>query len=274
MKTLYISDLDGTLLNGQAELSEYTESSLNRIIERGIHISIATARTAATCDRILSGVNFRIPLVLMNGVLIYDMASKTYIQKQLLSPELVLQIYDAVHRTDVGGLMYTLNNDRLTTYYEKISGEAMRSFIDERVQKYNKPFYQISDFKDVRQDVIYFTFMERYENINKLFENIRDIRGLRVEKYHDIYSEELWYMEVFSETASKYHAVQYLRKAYGFDKIVTFGDNLNDIPLFEASDMRYAVQNAKEELKVMADAVIGANVEDGVVRQIQKIEGL
>ena len=98
--------------------------------------------------------------------------------------------------------------------------------------------------------------------------------GVRVEKYSDVYEKDLWYMEVFAAAASKYHAVQYLREKYGFDKVVAFGDNLNDIPLFAASDVRYAVGNAKVELKAMADAVIESNVENGVVRQIQRIERL
>ena len=95
-----------------------------------------------------------------------------------------------------------------------------------------------------------------------------------MEKYSDVYEEDLWYMEVFDATASKYHAVQYLRERYDFDKVVAFGDNLNDIPLFRASDVRYAVENAKDELKAMADAVIESNEQNGVVRQIQRIEGL
>ncbi|MDR2687937.1 MAG: HAD family hydrolase, partial [Oscillospiraceae bacterium] len=61
-------------------------------------------------------------------------------------------------------------------------------------------------------------------------------------------------------------AVRWLRERYGYEKIVGFGDNLNDIPLFRACDETYAVANAKEELKAMATGVIGSNAQDGVVR--------
>jgi Cof subfamily protein (haloacid dehalogenase superfamily) len=274
VKTLYISDLDGTLLNRQAELSSETESELNRFIQGGTHFSIATARTAATCERILSGVNFQIPVVLMNGVLIYDMSSKHYVKKHVLSKGTVTDICDVMHRTGVCGFMYTLEDDRLATYYEKLSCDAMRAFMDERVKKYNKPFCPVTDFREVGQDVIYFAFMDSYERIHKLFDQIRNVDGVRVEKYSDVYDKDLWYMEIFAKAASKYHAVQYLRDRYGFEKVVAFGDNLNDIPLFEASDVRYAVKNAKDELKAMADAVIESNEENGVVCQIQRIEAL
>jgi HAD superfamily hydrolase (TIGR01484 family) len=81
MKVLYISDLDGTLLNREAELSEYTARHLNELIENGVHISVATARTAATCERILKDVHFNTPIILMNGVLIYDIRRKFYVKK-------------------------------------------------------------------------------------------------------------------------------------------------------------------------------------------------
>ena len=71
-KTLYISDLDGTLLNKSAELSGYTVNVLNAMIASGLHFSVATARTLASTNKILADLALRISIVLMNGVLIYD----------------------------------------------------------------------------------------------------------------------------------------------------------------------------------------------------------
>ena len=57
MKTLYISDLDGTLLNRNAELSAYTKAVLNRVIAEGLCFSVATARPVATADYICEANN-------------------------------------------------------------------------------------------------------------------------------------------------------------------------------------------------------------------------
>ena len=51
---LYISDLDGTLLNNNAKLSDYTKSTLKELINKNLNFSIATARTPATVVPILS----------------------------------------------------------------------------------------------------------------------------------------------------------------------------------------------------------------------------
>lgn len=275
MPTLYISDLDGTLLNQNAELSKTTIDTLNYLIDNSISISVATARTAATCDSILSSVKLNVPIILMNGVLIYDFGQKKYIKKEILSNEAVSKIQNAMKKTGLTGLMYGLTDDKLLTYYEYIPNSQIKEFIDERADKYNKKFIRVENFNKVNGEIIYFCFIDSHENIHRLFNEIQDIENIHIEKYEDIYtSDNSWYMEVFSDSASKYNAVTFLRQRYGYDHIVAFGDNLNDIPMFDASDKCYAVANAKQAVKLKADGIIGKNTEDSVVKEIQKLEKL
>ena len=69
---------------------------------------------------------------------------------------------------------------------------------------------------------------------------------------------------------SKGTAATEIKKLTGADKIIAFGDNLNDIPLFLVADECYAVSNAHEELKKLATAVIGSNDEDAGAEFIKK----
>lgn len=62
-KTLYISDLDGTLLNSDKEITTYTRDTLNKLMAGGLQFSIATARTASSAVKILSGLNINVPVV-------------------------------------------------------------------------------------------------------------------------------------------------------------------------------------------------------------------
>ena len=63
--------------------------------------------------------------------------------------------------------------------------------------------------------------------------------------------------------------MKFLREKYDFDKIVVFGDNLNDLSMFKVADVKIAVENAKEELKKFADLVIGSNDNDGVAKWLK-----
>lgn len=66
--------------------------------------------------------------------------------------------------------------------------------------------------------------------------------------------------------ATKAEAIRTLLKLWDCDRIVSFGDAINDIPMFEISDECYAVANAVPELKNIATGVIGDNDHDGVAR--------
>jgi hydroxymethylpyrimidine pyrophosphatase-like HAD family hydrolase len=208
----------------------------------------------------------------MNGVLIYDIRRKFYVKKETLPPDIVRRVAGDIHETGVDGLLYTLKGETLSTYYERITTPAIRAFVDERVKKYGKPFYRVESFEEIDSDVIYFTFIDSCANIHRLYDGVKDIHGLHIEKYQDIYSSEgLWYMEIFADTASKYNAVKFLREAYGYDRIIAFGDNLNDLPMFAASDFACAVSNAPDEVKDAADLVIGSVDLGGVVEFLEKL---
>ena len=89
-------------------------------------------------------------------------------------------------------------------------------------------------------------------------------------RFHVTLQRELYRPEYFCEVmprgATKANAVRKLRDVYGCDHVVSFGDAVNDIPMFEASDECYAVANAVPELRERASGVIGSNEEDGVAR--------
>ena len=70
MKTLYISDLDGTLLNTKSVLSDFTKETLNSLTQQGVMFSVATARTTATVMKIFSNVSLPLPVILMSGAVV------------------------------------------------------------------------------------------------------------------------------------------------------------------------------------------------------------
>ena len=68
MKTLYVSDLDGTLLNREPRLSAYTAETLNLLIEEGLPFTYATARSVHSARIVAAGLQTRLPVITYNGV--------------------------------------------------------------------------------------------------------------------------------------------------------------------------------------------------------------
>ena len=87
MKTLYVSDLDGTLLSREARIPAYSIERLNRMIEAGMTFTFATARTAQSARAAVEGLCLRTPAILYGGGLIYDYASHETLRAVLFEKE-------------------------------------------------------------------------------------------------------------------------------------------------------------------------------------------
>ncbi len=270
IKNLYVSDLDGTLLNSDKEISQYTKDTLNALISNGMHFSVATARTAASAVKILSGVNINVPVVLMNGVVIYDIQKEEYIKTEIISEHTANAIINVLKEHNITGFMYAVFDNKLVTYYESLNTIALQDFHNERVMKYYKSFEKTDCFLNITTNnkIIYFTLIDEQKPLSTIFNALKKLPDIDMVLYKDIYAEDLWYLEVYGKNASKYNAVKFIRDYCSFDRIIGFGDNLNDIPLFEACDECYAVSNAVEQLKEKATGIIGTNDSDGVARFI------
>lgn len=267
MKTLYISDLDGTLFNEHALLSEYTKKILNMLYKKEIDFSIATARTPYTINEILKDVKFRVPITVMNGVMTYDFNKKEIIRYDAISPSDLDIMIDIFSKNNITGFFYSVNGNGLDTYYENLETKARWDFYNERVNKFHKPFVKINSLDELKNtEIVYISISDENHVLQPAYNELKKIDGINIEYYRDIYGEGLWYMEISSSKASKGQAVKYLKNTYSYDNLVCFGDNYNDIKMFNECDESYAVNNAKEDVKRAATAVIKSNTQDGVAK--------
>lgn len=266
MKTLYISDLDGTLLNADAEINDKTAQTLTTLIQKGLHFSVATARTQATVVQMLQNIPVNVPIILMNGVAIYDLQQKRYTHIEPIAKNGALALLDAIDKQLHSGFLYCIDDGHLSTYYENTDSPTAQAFIEERQKKYNKKFTKVTSFREcLSRNIVYYSIDNKKEYLEPAYDTLCRCPDLHVEFYRDIYNTEHWYLEISSANASKKNAVVRLKESGGFDRVVSFGDNLNDLPMFDVSDECYAVRNAKDEVKARATGVIAANTENGVI---------
>jgi hypothetical protein len=158
----------------------------------------------------------------------------------------------------------------LSACYSELSPQIMRDFAEERIKHYGKPFIRFDDIAEAADgDALFFTTVGERSRVEPVRDIVKDIPGVGYAFYEDTYTGA-WYLEVFSSEATKAGGVRYLRENYGFDRVVVFGDNLNDLPMFEEADVKVAVGNAREEVKAAADCVIGTNDKDGVAEWLKR----
>ena len=80
-KTLYVTDLDGTLMRNDETLSSYTVQTINELIEKGLAFTYATARSIESARPIAGGLNLRLPAITRNGAVLADNATGQHLEK-------------------------------------------------------------------------------------------------------------------------------------------------------------------------------------------------
>ncbi|MBR1599202.1 MAG: HAD family hydrolase [Lachnospiraceae bacterium] len=272
MKRLFVSDLDGTLLNRSALLNEETIEIINSCIEGGMDFTISTARTPSNALKILKPLKLSLPITLMNGALVYDVANGRYIKEEYLDELVVMVILGLVKTRGLSCFLYGVKDGVLTAYYDSVESKSLTYFRNERIMKYDEKFVEVDDLSLIAKDkVLYCVLREPKEMLEGLGRELTVVRGVKAEFYPDVYNSEYYMLDIYSEAASKKDAIDMLRKQGGYDSVIGFGDNLNDKALLEACDYFYAVSNAHPEIQNMADAVIPSNEENGVARYLQQI---
>ena len=110
----------------------------------------------------------------------------------------------------------------------------------------------------------YVTMIGAREYIAPLYEKVKQYKGWESLFQKDTYRDEFW-LEICPQNCTKAKSILKLKEQLGFEKLVVFGDSLNDISMFKIADESYAVANAMDELKKIATHIIGSNEEDSVV---------
>lgn len=271
-KTLYVSDLDGTLLGADSRLSSHTETMLNQAIEDGAHFTIATARTPATISSLLAGVNMRLPAIAVTGAVRWDFHTGLYSHEKLISADIAEEMLRTYKEFKLPVFVYTLCGEVIEVRHFGEMSELEHQFIEQRCATPYKRFVKEDSFTSLieaaRSGALLFYSMRPTEQVEPVYHHFQSLAGLSPVFYHDIFGPSTALLEVFSHTASKASAIQSLACEIGAERIVVFGDNVNDLPMMRIADRSVAVANAIDAVRKEADEVIEANTTDSVAKWI------
>lgn len=264
-KVLYVTDLDGTLLNRQDRISDYSLSVINRLVREGMTFTYATARSLSSASIVTKGLVLNCPAVVYNGVFIKNVdTGHTYFSNTFLKEE-AFAIQKMLERNKVYPLVYSLVDGMEKVFYLKgKENEGIRRYLS--LRKEDKRFLPCKGENDLyKGDIFYFTLIGEKEELSPVYGQLKDHPSLRCIFQQELYREEYW-CEIMPKKATKANGALKLKEMLECDEIISFGDAVNDIPMFEISDACYAVENAVDELKEKAKGIIGENEKDGVAK--------
>lgn len=269
MKTLYISDLDGTLLTNKGGLKDRAAEMIKQFGKKGILFTYATARRFTTANFVMEKAEIPLPVITMNGVIIADGKSGETIRLNGFSENQLAEAKCIIEEEKENPLVYAfVDGVQRVSYLNLSPPKGVRNYIKSRGDKFLRPCQSYEELFE--GDIHYITFIDPKISENTRENTFSPEKGFSSVCYCDTYNkDELWF-EVFSAKASKANAVLQLKEMLGADELVVFGDNLNDITMFDAADRCYAVSNAVPELKAAAASIIGSNETISVPKFVEK----
>ena len=269
--TLYVSDLDGTLLNEKSVLSSTTEHILQQVLAHGANFTIATARTPATVENLMRNVPISLPKIVIAGAVLWHTDSASYSHARVFDESISNRLCDIFTRFGINPFVYRLNNNEIIASHAELLSPFERAFYEPRKKSKYKQML-LSDtmpFGSKEHQPILIYVLGEYDTLEKAYNHIlAENFDLFPLCYHDIFDHSKGNLEIYPKGTSKANSIETIAKELGTKRIVVFGDNLNDLPMMRSATHSVAVANAVDEIKDSAHEVIGPNTADSVARWI------
>ena len=268
---LIVFDLDGTLLNRKSQISDYTRETLRRLASNNVAYTVATGRTLHASRDLLQGHGFdRLPHIYKNGVVIWQPREAVYSHSHLLTEAEIRQLLHAFLDQSVTPFIFTLEEgQRHAVYHAPLRSEAERRLARMISQDRGLPVLPVSELPGQAgiTNISALGARPAIEAITSLVageEHLVAYMGVAIE------GEDLCWVDIHHRDGSKGGAVSILKQELGVTRVICFGDSDNDLSMFALADESYAPENAREEVRAAATAVIGHHDQDGIARFLRE----
>lgn len=268
---LIVTDLDGTALNNNKDISEETIEAFKKCREKGIHVAIATARYIVGAAYYAKKLNadFQIltdgTLVYQNGKLVYSRTMTIDMTNNIIN-ELKNYGYTSHIAIPTTTALYRYPNADKNHFQTNITTTSITSAssTSDEIKQDHSP----GVFFDINK-----AFKEEACKIVAHIYNDDDAKAIAkkcgCEYFH--YRGETTYT-FFHKKASKLDAIEHLAKHLDISlaDICAFGDDINDIEMIEHCGYGVAMENALDIVKEKADFVTVSNEKNGVAKVLEK----
>lgn len=263
MIKLIAVDMDGTCLDSKSRMSEKTVSALKAAAENGITVVPTTGRNLKCLPHRLQAESFYRYVITSNGAGVVDLKENKRIFDLPIPCSTAAELLEKCKGKGFGTAAHI---DEEYYIQGRLLSVAGRFFYGKDAEK-SICIKSVADFvaenkKTVEEIQLYFIKPKSKDIIKEILAPYKELSAA----YSSIY------VEIFANGASKGIALAELAKRLGIKKeeIACIGDGENDLPMFEASGLKFAMGNAVDILKEKADFVLPSNNGDGVAFAINK----
>ena len=257
---LFVTDMDGTLLNSERKISAGNKAMIKKAVEAGVIFTIATGRMYASALPFAKDLGVEVPIITYNGAVIKTTAGKeiftSYLDEDLIKEVLDFTkekgLYVQVYSDDK---LYFKENDRHAQVYQQACG-VMGQAVGEDIYKYTA---KVPKMLIVGDDP---------EKADEAVEMVRQAFAGRVESMKSAPT----YVEIIKPGVNKATAIKRLAESFGIaeSEVLAIGDSSNDVTMIQAAAYGVAMGNANAEDRAAAKYTVADCCHDGVAEALQR----
>ena len=287
--TLFISDLDFTLLDSDGTFSRRSAERLNSLISEGMKFTVATARASPSIKHMMAEVNLNLPIIELNGAILRDLQSGHILEHRGLGAHNAALINDCFVELGIAPYVSALIDDHNPLFYPELNNAGMQWFLDEktarsdpRLTPWPKDLFTSINVSGSRgknsafDDILSFTYLGPKTEIDTIAKLVRQAAPeVLITTYPNHYIGD-WEIVIAAADANKGNAINRLLEYLSTDlkvkvsKTTAFGDSSNDLEMLNTVDHPVAVSNASAEIKASAREIIGHHKDGAVIDYLEK----
>jgi Cof subfamily protein (haloacid dehalogenase superfamily) len=266
-----VFDLDGTLLAPGAILTERTLKAVQSCAKKGLEIILATGRAVEASEKYRAPIGAVGPMVYFNGAIVADMPENKILHTTLLAKEIAKFCLNLSLEKGVYFQLYVPGTP-LKPGQPLLAGkeDAQRDMY----HRHTGILAELCDLDEVLANpelpgIIKGMFLAEPDILDKLRPIIEEHFGDNVY----VVRSTATFLEILNPGVSKGSGLDLALKHRGImpEEAMVFGDEENDLPMFDHAGFSICPANAKDNVKAKADHIAGSNAEDGIAIFLEEV---
>lgn len=261
-----VCDMDGTLLNSKGIISQENKNALKRLEQNGVEVIIASGRTDLMMKNYIKQLDLKGHIICCNGGLIKNLGTEEILFAKTIDRETVAEVLSYCFNNNVNFLFYTHNsvfsnkNNPRAKRFEDIN-KTLAFELQTPIEYIEESTIVNSDEKDVFKILLMGDEHEEMKILQKHFSTFNNL---------EVVSSFNGLLDIMASNISKGNALKILSKKLKVElsEVIAFGDNYNDLDMFQCVGMPIAVKNAVDDIKSAAKYITSSNDESGIAYAI------
>lgn len=249
-KQLFILELGSTIESGKTDMSNFIKLRLNQLLNDGANIAVMTSRTVAEALPCIKDIHLKLPLIAMNGAVLYDFKQHRYLKTETIDQQTAQKVEEILQKEHKNAFCFTVVNDLMQVYYSFFNSPAEEAYYRASITTPLRSFIcgkRVPEHSPIRYMVI-----DTFEQIHKLRDKLIDM-GLQSEISVRIFESDVqkgyYHLEIQSLKVSKLGLLKTLKDDTDCNKVAVFVSHAYNLPILEIANDPFAIMDENDLLQ-------------------------